>query len=81
VRLTYPGEAGVNYALERSSSLVTPNWRSLGTNTAPSGGVLAITNMPDTTMNNFWRIRSVPQQAGRNDSNPTMNRGNSGIGI
>jgi len=61
VRLTYLGNAGMNYALERSSSLGNPNWVSLVTNTAPSGGVLVITNTPDTTMNNFWRIRSVPQ--------------------
>ncbi len=59
VRLTYSGDAGVNYVLERSSSLVHPNWTSLVTNTAPSGGVLVITNTPDTSMNNFWRIRSV----------------------
>jgi len=59
VRLTYSGIAGNNYALERSSSLSNPNWVSLVTNTAPIGGVLVITNTPDTTMNNFWRIRSV----------------------
>lgn len=60
VRLTYSGNAGVNYALERSSSLNNPKWVPLVTNTAPSGGVLVITNTPDTSMNNFWRIRSVP---------------------
>lgn len=60
VRLNYSGTAGVNYALERSSSLAKPNWVSLVTNTAPNGGVLVITNTPDTSMNNFWRIRSVP---------------------
>jgi alpha-tubulin suppressor-like RCC1 family protein len=60
VRLTYSGNAGINYALERSSSLGNPNWVSLVTNTAPSEGVLVFTNTPDTTMNNFWRIRSVP---------------------
>ena len=60
VRLTYSGNAGVNYALERSSSLTNPNWMALVTNTAPSGGVLVITNTPDTSINNFWRIRSVP---------------------
>ena len=59
VRLTYFGNAGVNYALERSSSLSNPNWVSLVTNTAPNNGVLVITNTPDTTVNNFWRIRSV----------------------
>jgi Regulator of Chromosome Condensation (RCC1) repeat protein len=61
VRLTYQGNAGVSYVLERSSSLGNPNWVALVTNTAPNGGVLVITNTPDTTMNNFWRIRSVPQ--------------------
>jgi hypothetical protein len=61
VRLTYSGNANAKYALERSSSLANPNWVSLVTNTAPSGGVLVFTNTPDTTMNNFWRIRSVPE--------------------
>ena len=59
VRLIYSGTAGANYALERSSSLANPNWVSLVTNKALSGGVLVITNTPDTSMNNFWRIRSV----------------------
>lgn len=60
VRLTYAGNAGAKYALERSSSLANPSWVSLVTNTAPSGGVLVMTNTPDRSMNNFWRIRSVP---------------------
>jgi hypothetical protein len=60
VRLTYSGNAGMSYALERSSSLANPKWVPLVTNTAPSGGVLVMTNTPDTSMNNFWRIRSVP---------------------
>ena len=60
VRLTYSGNAGVNYSLERSGNLVDPKWVPLVTNTAPSGGVLVITNTPDTSMNNFWRIRSIP---------------------
>lgn len=59
VRLTYSGTAGVNYVLERSGSLANPKWVSLVTNNAPSGGVLVITNSPDTSMNNFWRIRAV----------------------
>jgi alpha-tubulin suppressor-like RCC1 family protein len=59
VRLTYSGDAGVDYVLERSSSLANPNWQSLVTNTAPHNGLLAFTNTPDTTMNNFWRIRSL----------------------
>jgi hypothetical protein len=60
VRLTYSGNAGANYALERSSSLANPEWVSLVTNTAPSGGLLVITNTPEASMNNFWRIRSAP---------------------
>jgi len=60
VRLIYSGNAGVNYALERCSDLANPKWLPLVTNTAPSGGILVITNTPDTSMNNFWRIRSVP---------------------
>jgi alpha-tubulin suppressor-like RCC1 family protein len=60
VRLTYRGNAGANYALDRSSSLTTPNWVPQVTNYAGNGGVLVITNTPDLTTNNFWRIRSVP---------------------
>jgi alpha-tubulin suppressor-like RCC1 family protein len=60
VRLTYLGNARVSYALDRASTLTTPNWLALATNTAGDGGVLIITNTPDTTTNNFWRIRSVP---------------------
>jgi len=60
VRLTYLGNAGVNYALDRSTSLTSPNWLPQVTNTAPVGGVLVITNTPDPNSNNFWRIRSVP---------------------
>lgn len=59
VRLIYLGDAGVRYTLERSSNLTIPNWLPLVTNTAPGGGVLVITNTPDTSVNNFWRIRSV----------------------
>lgn len=59
VRLTYLGDAGVNYVLERAGSLTNPNWFPLVTNTAPSGGLLVITNTPNTTMNNFWHIRSL----------------------
>jgi len=60
VRLTYVGKAGTNYALDRSYSLTTPNWLPQVTNTTGLDGVLVITNTPDTTQNNFWRIRSVP---------------------
>lgn len=59
VRLSYTGEAGVNYALERSSSLFNPQWVSQVTNTAPNGGILVMTNTLDMGMNNFWRIRAI----------------------
>ena len=59
VRLTYSGDAGSSYALERSSSLSQPDWVSLVTNAAPIGGVLVMTNTPDTSKNNFWRLRAV----------------------
>jgi hypothetical protein len=60
VRLSYSGNAGARYALERSSNLANPLWVPLVTNTAPGGGLLIITNTPDTSVNNFWRLRFVP---------------------
>ena len=60
VRLTYLGNAGKSYALDRSYSLTTPNWLPQITNSTDTKGVLIITNSPDTTKNNFWRMRSVP---------------------
>jgi alpha-tubulin suppressor-like RCC1 family protein len=59
VRLTYAGDVGVNYALDRAYSLTTPIWLPQVTNTASAGGVLIITNTPDSTKNNFWRIRCL----------------------
>jgi len=58
--LSFVGIAGANYALDRSSCLSPANWVPQLTNTAGSFGVLVFTNTPDTTTNNFWRIRSVP---------------------
>jgi alpha-tubulin suppressor-like RCC1 family protein len=60
VRLSFIGNAGTNYALDRSSSLMPANWVPLVTNPADGGGLVLITNAPDPTANNFWRIRSVP---------------------
>jgi alpha-tubulin suppressor-like RCC1 family protein len=60
VRLTYSGNAKANYALEWSSNLANPKWLPLVTNTAPGDGVLVITNIPDASTNNFWRICSIP---------------------
>ncbi len=60
VWLSFVGMAGTNYALDRSFSLMPANWVPQVTNPAGAGGVLVFTNTPDTTTNNFWRIRSVP---------------------
>ena len=60
VDLSFVGIAGTNYALDRSFSLSPANWVPLATNPAGAGGVLVFTNMPDSTTNNFWRIRSAP---------------------
>jgi len=60
VSLSFFGNAGANYALERSFSLSPPNWIPQVTNPANSFGALVFTNTPVATTNNFWRIRSVP---------------------
>jgi len=60
VSLSFMGVAGANYALERSFSLGSANWTPQATNPADASGVLVFTNTPDSTTNNFWRIRSVP---------------------
>jgi hypothetical protein len=60
VFLSFVGNAGTNYALERSFSLAPANWVALVTNPAGTDGLLVITNMPNASTNNFWRIRSVP---------------------
>lgn len=60
VVLSYVGMTGTNYELDRSFSLSPANWMPQSTNPADSSGALVFTNTPDTTTNNFWRIRSVP---------------------
>lgn len=60
VQLSFVGLADVNYALDRSSSLVPPNWVPLVTNRSDAGGGLVLTDRPEETTNNFWRIRYVP---------------------
>ena len=58
--LSFVGIAAENYALDRSFSLSPINWIPQVTNPADANGNLAFTNTPDSTTNNFWRIRSVP---------------------
>jgi hypothetical protein len=64
VRLSFVGEIGANYALDRSFSLTSGmtsgNWAPQVTNIAGAGGVLLFTNTPYPTTNNFWRVRSLP---------------------
>ncbi len=60
VGLSFFGNVGANYALDRSFSLVPTNWSPQVTNSTDASGVLVFTNTLDTTTNNFWRIRSVP---------------------
>ena len=57
--LSFVGIAGGNYALDRSFSLSPANWIPQITNLADANGNLTFTNTPDSTTNNFWRIRSV----------------------
>jgi hypothetical protein len=61
IQLSYVGVANKNYALDRTFSLSPPiNGIPQATNPAGSFGALVLTNTPDATTNNFWRIRSVP---------------------
>jgi hypothetical protein len=60
MQLSFVGIAITNYALDRSTSLLPANWIPQATNPANSFGALVFTNTPDSTTNNFWRIRSVP---------------------
>ena len=60
MRLSFFGNAGANYALDRSFTLTAANWIPQMTNFAGAGGALVFTNTPNAANNNFWRIRSVP---------------------
>jgi alpha-tubulin suppressor-like RCC1 family protein len=60
MRVSFVGLDGTNYALDRTFNLISANWVPQITNRADSVGVLVLTNTPDATTNNFWRIRSVP---------------------
>ena len=61
MRLSFVGDVGTRYALDRSFNLAPADWIPQETNPAGAGGALVFTNPPDPTTNNFWRIRSVPQ--------------------
>jgi hypothetical protein len=57
VQLSFIGNFGTKYALDRSFTLSPPNWVPQITNSAGAGGLLFFTS---AATNNFWRIRSVP---------------------
>jgi hypothetical protein len=60
-RLSFLGDAGRNYALDRTFDLKKPvTWVPQATNPASSDGTLVFTNTPVPGTNNFWRMRSVP---------------------
>jgi hypothetical protein len=60
MQLSFVGNAGGNYVLERSFSLSPADWLPQATNAADAGGALVFTNTPDPATNNFWRVRFVP---------------------
>ena len=60
MQLSFVGNASANYALDRSFTLAPPNWVPQMTNSTDVNGQLFFTNTPNTSTNNFWRIRSVP---------------------
>jgi hypothetical protein len=60
VRLSFVGNAGASYALDRTLKLVPPNWQPQATNAADGSGVLVLTNTPAAGTNYFWRMRLVP---------------------
>ena len=59
MQLSFVGIARTNYALDRATSLSSPNWIPQATNPAGSFGPLVFTNSPVAATNNFWRIRSA----------------------
>jgi hypothetical protein len=58
--LSFVGVAGSYYALDRSDTLVPPNWVSQATNYADSTGLVLFTVTPKQNTNNFWRTHAVP---------------------
>jgi hypothetical protein len=60
VQLSFIGNFGTKYALDRSFTLSPAHWIPQITNSTGAGGVLVFTNTPNAATNNFWRFRSVP---------------------
>jgi hypothetical protein len=61
IQLSYAGNAGTAYTLDRTFDLSPPVvWEAQFTNIAAANGTIIFTNAPVASTNNFWRIRSVP---------------------
>jgi hypothetical protein len=61
VQLSYTGDPGTQYALDRTFNLEpSVGWLGQQTNTMSTSGVLMFTSAPVPGTNNFWRVRSVP---------------------
>ena len=58
--LSFVGTPQANYALDRTFNLSPADWIPQFTNSADAFGILLLTNAPDPTTNNFWRLRLVP---------------------
>jgi len=58
--LSFVGNSGTYYALDRTLGLLPPVWTPQETNLTSISGLLIFTNTPIPSTNNFWRIRSVP---------------------
>jgi alpha-tubulin suppressor-like RCC1 family protein len=55
----FVGLIGTNYALDRTTNLIAPNWLPQFTNQAGANGKVSFTNSIVAKTNNFWRIREV----------------------
>lgn len=60
MKLSYLGTPNQIYVLDRTLDLAPANWIPQMTNASGADGALIFTNTPDSTANNFWRVRSLP---------------------
>jgi len=58
-RLSYTADAGLSYIVQRSTSLLSPNWATLVTNTAASGSI-SFTDLNATFNPGFYRVGRLP---------------------
>ena len=60
LKFSFYGKFGGDGVLEHSFDLSSSIWISQMTNTANSFGLICYTNTPNSALNNFWRIHSLP---------------------